>query len=159
MDAAVDEEAAARGAALPGIAEDRRDRPRHRLGQIGVGEDDAGRLAAQFQRHLLDRVGGQAQDLAAGHRLAGEADLVDVRVGAERAADGRAGPGHDVEHTLRQPRLQRELPEPHRAERGVAGRLEHGGVAGRQARPELPGRQEHREVPGYDQRADADRLA
>ena len=60
--------------------------------EVGVVEDDVGALAAQFQRHLLDRAGRLDHDLAAHFGAAGEGDLVDQRVGAQLRADhaGRA---------------------------------------------------------------------
>ncbi len=49
------EDPRARAAVLPGVAEHR---PRRRRGgglEVGVGEHDVGRLAAQLERHALDR--------------------------------------------------------------------------------------------------------
>ncbi len=60
--------------------------------EVGVGEDDAGRLASEFERDPGDVVSARTQDPCAGGGLAGEADLVDPGIGDERVADGRSRP-------------------------------------------------------------------
>ena len=76
------------------------------------------------------------------------------------AAPGRAArPGHDVEHAGRDPRLECQLAEPDRRQRGVAGGLEDRRVPGGQRRRHLPRGHQQREVPGHDQPDHADRLA
>ena len=77
----------------------------------------------------------------------------------ERVADDLAGPGDDVQHTCREPGLERELGVAQRAERREARRLEDDAVAGCDRRGGLPVADVEREVPRRDQRRDADRLA
>ena len=45
--------------------------------EVGVVEDDEGRLAAELEEDLLERRRRRRHDLAAGGRRSGEADLVD----------------------------------------------------------------------------------
>ena len=73
-----------------------------------------GRLAAELERHPLERAAGLRADLPADLGRAGERDLVDVRMVDERRT-GRAVPGHDVDHAGRDPGLERELADPQRA--------------------------------------------
>jgi hypothetical protein len=74
------------GTDLPGGIEIRVDRGRHRILQIGVVEDDQGRLAAQFHRRVFQARGRGGIDLAArGHR-SGERDLGHARVADQRGA-------------------------------------------------------------------------
>ena len=69
------------------------------------------------------------------------------------------GPGHDVEDAGGDARLERQLAEPDRRQRGVARGLEDRGVAGGERRGDLPRGHVGREVPRHDQPDDADRLA
>ena len=62
--------------------------------EVGVGKDDVGALAAQLERHALQRAPALLADLAADDGRAGEGDLVDPGAvdqrGAGRAVAGRA---------------------------------------------------------------------
>lgn len=71
------------------------------LGGAGVGEDDVGVLAAEFEGDLLDGVGGRAHHLRTAGETAGERDEVDVGVGGEARADGVAGSGDQVRDSRR----------------------------------------------------------
>ena len=59
----------------------------HGGGQVGVVEDDGGRLAAELERHPLELLAADAGDAPAGSRRAGERDLVDVAVADQVLAD------------------------------------------------------------------------
>ena len=83
--------------------------------EVGVGEDDVGRLAAELERHPLDRRRGPGRDPAADLGRAGEGDLGDVGVLDEPLPADAAGPGDDVEHALGQPGLERDPLELERA--------------------------------------------
>ena len=90
-----------RGAGLAGVEEALGDAVPDRLVEVGVVEDHVGRLAAELQRHPLDRRRGQLGDPPAGPGRAGERDHVDVGVGGDRLADDRAGAGDQVEDARR----------------------------------------------------------
>ena len=82
--------------------------------EIGVGKENIGRLAAQLERHPLDRVGSLLDDDLADRRAAGEGDLVDVGMLHQRRAAGLAEAGDDVDDARRQAR-HRPASSPFRA--------------------------------------------
>ena len=77
---ALDEDPRAGAAVLAGVAEDGVRRGGGGALEVGVGEDDVRRLAAELERHALDRPRGALHHAAAHLGRAGEADLRDVRV-------------------------------------------------------------------------------
>ena len=143
----------------PQFSKTRERRLRADLLEVGVGEHDRGRLAAELERHALDRPGGLPHDLDADRRRAGEADLRDERMLDQRVADDAARPGNDVQDAVRQPGLEPELGVAQGAQGRQARGLEHDAVAGGEGGRRLPVADVEREVPGRDQRRDADRLA
>ena len=155
----LDQDPRARAAVLAGVAEDRHRRRRRGGPEVGVGEDDVRRLAAELERHPLDRRRGPGRDPAPDLGRAGEGDLGDVGVLDQPLPADAAGPGDDVEHALGQPGLERDPLELDRAQRRQLGRLEDDRVAGGERRRDLPGGDRQREVPGHDQADDAERLA
>ena len=78
--------------------------------EVGVGEDDVGRLAAELERHALEVAGRGLDDLLAGQVRAGEGDLVDVRMRGQRRAGGLAVAGHDVDHARRHAGFEHSSP-------------------------------------------------
>ena len=78
-DAVLHQQPRAGDAGLAGGREDAGDRAGGCLLQVGVGEDDVGRLAPQLQRDALDLAGGLFVDLRAGHVRSGEGDLGHIR--------------------------------------------------------------------------------
>ena len=85
-----------------------------RVVEVRIAEHDERRLAAELERHLLQRGGGIGHDRLAGADLAGERDLADVRVtGQEAPGLGRAL--HHLEHPVRQAGGAVHLLEPERA--------------------------------------------
>jgi hypothetical protein len=126
--------------------------------EVGIGEDDVGRLAAELEGDPLELVGGLAHDALTDRGGAGEADLAHVGVGDEPLPDDRALTGQHGEHALGDAGVQRELTEPDRRQGGELGRFEHDGVAGRERRGQAPARDRHREVPRHDDRDDPERL-
>ena len=97
VDLVLDEQPRAGAADLAGIGEHRHRRARHRRVEIGIGEHDVGRLAAEFQRHALEIAGRRPDDRLAGDVRAGEGDLVDVRMRSQRGAGGLAIARHHVD--------------------------------------------------------------
>ena len=127
--------------------------------EIGVGEHDVGRLAAQLERDALDRRRRAFHDGTADLGRAGEADLRDVRVLDQPPADDRALAGDDVEDAFGDAGFQRQLGEAEHGQRRQLGGLEDDGVAARERRADLPARDVEREVPRHDEADDAERLA
>ena len=108
VDRALHEQPRARLAALPRRREDPRDHPLDRLVEVGVVEDDVGRLAAELERDRLEMLRRELVDLAAGCRAAGEADVRDRGMRHQRLADLRTQAGDDVDDTVRKARLSEE---------------------------------------------------
>jgi hypothetical protein len=75
---------------LAGIAVFRGDRTLDRYLDIGVVEDDERRVAAQFERELLDRAGALLYQQFIDLGRAGEGQLADGRVRGQLAADPSA---------------------------------------------------------------------
>jgi ParB family chromosome partitioning protein len=125
--------------------------------EVGVVEDDHGRLAAELEAELLAGAGDAAAQHAADRRRAGERHLVDVGVVGEVGADG-ARARDDVEDARRQAGLGADLGEEQRREARVAGRLDDDGVAHGERRADLPGEQHERKVPRHNLADDAERL-
>src|SRR5690606_9844777 len=90
------------GAALPGVGRGGEGGQRGGRVEVGVVEDDEGRLAAQLEEHARQVLGGGGHDLASGGGGAGERDQVDARVGREHGAQGVVRAGDDVEDAGRE---------------------------------------------------------
>ena len=117
--------------------------------EVGVVEDDVGRLAAELKAGGLHRVGAAVQDLPGGVRAAGERHLLHQRVTDERRAGlGRAR--QDVHHAGREARLLDQVGEQLAGERGQLRRLDHDRVTRRQRRGDLHRQRDKRAVPGDD---------
>ena len=131
-----------------------------RLGRqcdVGVVEDDHGRLAAELEVHPLEVGGGRRCDLHARPHRARDRDELRRRVRHERAA-GVAVAADDVEDARRE-ELGGDLGHQERRGRRRVARLEHDRVAGRERGADLPRGHQQRVVPGRDLPDDADRLA
>src|SRR5205814_7577533 len=76
--------------------------------EVGVVEDDRGRLAAELETHALELLAADAGDLAAGSSRTGEGDLVDARMAHEVLTDLTTG-GHDAHDALGHSRLFEQL--------------------------------------------------
>src|SRR5919202_5219215 len=158
-DRALHEDARAGAAVLPRVVEDRGGGGGPGLLQVGVGEEDARRLAAELEGDPLDRPRGGGHDLAPHLGRAREGDLRHVGVLGEALADLAAWPHDDVDRALGVAGLVRYPLELEGGQRGDLGRLEHEGVAGGEGRGHLPARDLQREVPGDYEADDAERLA
>ena len=146
----LDQDPRPRAAVLAGVVEDGVRRRGGRRGDVGVGEDDVGALAAELEGHRLDLVGAAGHDPLADLGRAGEDDLADQLVGHEPLADHRPLARQHRQHVLGQPGLERQLADPDRGQRRDLGGLEHDGVAGGQRGREAPAGDRHREVPRHD---------
>ena len=148
-----------RAARLADVAHARRHRGRYGAGEIGIGQDDVGRLAAEFLRHALDGRRGRLRHQHAGPGGAGDRDHVHVGVRGQRGADLRPFAVDQVEHTRRNAGVVHHLREQQRAQRRQLAGLQDDGAARRQGGADLRGDLVERPVPGGDQAAHADGLA
>src|SRR5262249_50895824 len=106
-----DEEPRPRLARLSLVEEAAEERAVDRHLEVGVVEDDVGRLAAQLEGHLLDGAGSELLNAPADLRRAGERDLVDERARAQLLAALGAAPVDDVDDALREIGLVDDLRE------------------------------------------------
>ena len=155
----LDEEARPGAAHLSGTEEHAEEGPLHGGIEIGVAEDNVGRLAPELEGDALQCARRLAVNLLPHLGRAGEGDLVDQGMVDERAAGRRSEAGDDVDYAGRNPGFEQELPQTERGERRLLGGLQHGGVAAGKCGRELPGTHEEREVPGDDLPAHSHRLA
>ena len=95
-------EARTGAAALAVIEEDGAGGAGDGLVDIGIGEDDGGRFAAQLQRHLLQISGRGFHDQLAHFGGSGKGDLVDQIVRGQRRAGAFAVAGEDVDDACRE---------------------------------------------------------
>ena len=105
----LDEDPRSRAAVLAGVVEDRRGRAGGGALQVGVGEDDVGALAAEFERHALDLLGAARHHPLAHVARAGEADLAHGLVRDEAPAHDAAVTGQYLEDALGESGLESEL--------------------------------------------------
>ncbi|MNK46889.1 hypothetical protein D3C87_656840 [compost metagenome] len=158
VDAGLHVDAVGAHAGLAGIAVLRGQDAVDRAVQVGVVEHDEGRVAAQFQRQLLD--GGRAllHQRAADFGRPREAQLAHDIAFAQRGADIARAAGDDVEHARGHAGFFSQHGQRQRGQRRLLGRLDHHGAAGGQRRTDLAGDHGGGEVPGRDRGGDADGL-
>ena len=157
LDRALNEDAGAGEAHLPGVEVLPGDRLRGGV-EVGVIEDQEGRLSAELEAHGGEVLGRRPADDARRIRRAREADAVDAGVRNERGAGFFADALDDVQDTRGDFRLERDLGEHRRGERRPFRGLGDHGVPRRERRPDLPGEQHERRVPGGNESGDAGRL-
>ncbi len=140
------------------MQEHRGEREIHRGLEVGVGEDDVGVLAAEFERDSFDSRCGSGHHAGTRRDTAGERDH--VHVGMLR--QWGAGRGSRAENQIGDAGGQAGfLQRPHQEHRGRGrqlARLEHERVARQQRWGDLPTCLQQRVIPRSDQSADADRL-
>ncbi|CAM5504566.1 hypothetical protein SFUMM280S_08997 [Streptomyces fumanus] len=158
VDGALDQDAGAGAAVLAGVVEEGQGGGRGGGFQVGVGEDDVGALAAQFQGDALEPGGAAGQDVLADGGGPGEDDLRHVRVVDQGPSGDRAVAGQHLEEVLGQARVEGEVGEAERGERGGLGGLEQDRVAGGEGGGGAPGGDRHGEVPGGDHADHAQRF-
>ena len=100
---ALDQHAAAGRTGLPAVLHDRGHEHGRRRFEIGVGEHDLRRLAAEFERDGYVVLGRHLRDQLAGGRRSRERDVVDAGMACERGAGFMAVAGDDVQRTGWQP--------------------------------------------------------
>ena len=123
--------------------------------RVDVVEHDGRIVAAQLERHALQRARRAGHHLLARRDGAGERDLVDARMLGHPLAQ-RIAAGEDVDHAARK-HVPQQLTDLQRAERRVRGGLQDNRVAGVERRHERPGREIDGRVPRRDDARDAQR--
>ena len=126
--------------------------------EIGIGEKDIGRLAAEFERDALHRVGGLLDDDLADGRAAGERNLVHIGMLNERSTASFTESGHDVDDARRQSAVGKVLREFQSRERRLLCGLEHARAPCSNGRRKFPCRHQQRIVPRNDLSRNADGL-
>ena len=127
--------------------------------EVGVGEEDVRRLAAELERDLLQRVGGGAHDVLPTSALPVNAILSTSGCSTIAAPAVRPSPVTMLTTPGGKPGCRRKLGQRERRQRRLLGRLQHRRAAGADRRRELPRRHQQRVVPRDDLAGDADRLA
>ncbi len=122
-----------------------------------VGEEDVRRLAAKFERHRNEIVGGVLHDEPARRRLACERDLGDALALRERLASLDAEAIDDVDDARRKD-IGDEFHHDHDAERRLLGWLQNDAVSCRDGGRKLPRRHQKRKIPRNDLADDAERF-
>ena len=125
--------------------------------EIGVGENNGGRFAAQLERQALQLIGRGFHDDGAGGGFASQRDERDQRMSHQRRARFFAEALDNVEDAGRQVGLFEDLRELPRRERRPLGRFQDDRVAGGERRSDAPGGKHHGRVPGRDDAARAHR--
>ena len=95
---------------LAGVLDAGIDEERQRRVEIGVGEHQLRRLAAELQRHRHDVPRRRGLDEPADRDRAGEGDVVDARMRRQRRARLLASPGTTLSAPAGQPRLLGDAP-------------------------------------------------
>ena len=127
--------------------------------QVGVLEDDVGRLAAKFERDTLYHLGGELHHSFAGARRSGEGDHVGLRVSHDRLTDDGTESGQHIEDALGKTDVVHDLGEEEGVDRRDLARLQDDGAARGEGRRDLVGDLVQRVVPRRDRGDDADGLA
>ena len=154
----VNEDARGGDAALPRIGEDALDRRRENRGEVGAGQHDVRRLAAQFGVDALDGVRRCLGDQNARTGRTGEADHVDVGVRADCLPCGRAVALNEVEHACGHARRVHHLRQDVRAAGAFLAGFQDHGVASGDSRSDLQRDLVERPVPRRDHADHADRF-
>ncbi len=154
----LDEDAGAGAAVLAGVVEEGHGGGGRGRLQVGVGEDDVGALAAEFQGDALEEGRALGQHLSAHGGGPREDDLGDARVLDEGVAGDGTVAGQHLEQVLGESGGQGEFGQAQRGQRGRLGGLEDHRVARGEGRGGAPGGDRHGEVPGRDDADDAERF-
>ena len=131
----------------------------HGVVEFGVLEHDQRRLAAELERHVLERARGVVHHRLAGADLAGERHLADIGMARQQTAGSGSGPARPGRR--RPAGRPRDRPSASfGAVSGVRlGRLEDHRVAAGERGRRLPAGDLQRIVPGTDAGDNAERLA
>src|SRR5690606_40241981 len=152
------EHAGRRIAGLAAIAEAGIHALAHGALEVGVGQYDVCRFAAQLLRYALDRIGRRLGNDDSGAGRAREGDHVDIRMACHDLADIGPGTVDHVVHALGRARRFHDLGKDDAADRWELGGLQQHGAGGGDGRGHLADYLVERPVPWRDEGADADWL-
>jgi hypothetical protein len=151
VDALLDIDTSTGAAGLAVVEEDTKVDPRDGVVNVGILEDDVGRLATELEGDLLQVGGGGGlEDCAADDGGTSEGDLVDVHVRGESGTSDLTEAGDDVDDTRREASFLDECGGNESAKRGLLGGLQDDCVTASNGRANLPCPHEQGEVPGND---------
>src|SRR5438552_3642055 len=103
--------------------------------QIGVGENNVGAFAAEFERDALEiRVRSGTHDQVADFGGAGEGNFVHVHVARKRSACSGPVAGKKIDDAFGKASLKNEFANAKRGERSLLRRLQHDGPLSKAAR-------------------------
>ena len=122
-----------------------------------VFENNVRGFAAQFERQLLGRAGGQLGDLFADFGRTGERQFINLRM-LNECGPGLACAGDDVDHSRRQLGFLENSGQLQCGNAGGLGGLENDGVAASKGGSDFPRRHQQWEIPGNDLARDAERF-
>jgi len=125
---------------------------------IGIVKHDERRIAAKFQRQLLDIRCALFHQQTAGSGRTGESQFTDNAAAAQLATDGHRIAGDDIEHAIRNAGTPPQLSQRQRRVRRQFGRFQHHRATCGQCRRNLARHQRTRKIPGRDGGAYANRL-
>ncbi len=158
----VDDQPFGRHADLPHIGEGAEHRGVDRRVDVGVGEHQQRRLAAELEQHRLQMLGAELGDLLADPRGAGEVDPLDRRLGDQRGHDPRRVLGRvrdEIDDALREARLVHHLDDQAMGLRADFGGAQDHRVAAGERRGDRPHAENHGRVPRRHAEHDARSLA
>lgn len=138
-------------AALAVVVEDAEVDPGDGVVNVGIVEDNVGRLASKLEGDPLEvGAGGGLHDGATDNGGASEGDLVDVHVCGDGGTGDLAEAGDDVDDTRGEASLLDELGGVQGRERSLLSGLDDDDVASSNSRTNLPCPHEQREIPWDD---------
>lgn len=159
VDLLVDQDTRTGAAALAVVEEDTKVGPRDSVVNVGIVEDNVGRLATQLESDLLQvTLGSGLQDHTANDGRTSEGNLVDVHVVGDGVTGHTTETRDDVDNTGGEASLLNEFTHVQTRERGLLSSFQDNGVTGRDGRTNLPCPHENREVPGNDLTANTNGL-
>ena len=127
--------------------------------EVGIGEDDEGGVAAEFEHEMLDGLGRLAKQQPADLGRAGEGEHAHAGVLGPGGDDLGGAAGDDVEDAGGHAGTLGEHGKGDRRERRLMGGMGHRRAAGGERRGGLAGEHRRREVPRRHQRGHPGRLA
>ena len=155
----LDEQPRRRDAGLARVVEDAPDAAAHGGVEVGVGEDDVRRLAAELEHDLLERRRREPSRPCGPSATLPVNEMPSMPGCAAEQRARRAGAGDDVDEPGGDAGLDRQLRHAQRRERRQLGRLHDDAVAAGERDRDAADEEAHRPVPGDDDPGHADRLA